>query len=273
MTPIVHATMRSLDSSPISIHSSSKVEDPRSIVVSSRSNEAENHHSIEKRKNQRQKLDPMKGAARGSPSSQSLSFKEDTLTKKRKIAAVFSTTSRDLSKDYSEGRRKIRDDALSDGEKKCQGLPKFLKSDPKPIRSGDNVKCSEKPKHAFTVQNRKDAPYLEFIRQGTKKAECRVNAPIFRKIKVGDTIQFHNRHEGILCRVTYLHKYNNFREMVIGEGVKNILPHIYRETVEAEQLIDRAVKIYEAFPGSERVKEFGSIAIGVTYLRDYFKGR
>jgi len=246
----------------------------------------EDSHSIEKTKKQTPKIDIAKEGAPTYLSSSMPLVTGGALTKKRKIEAraeknqVPQRVFRDHRHDpCTDKRTKLRDySRFSSGENLQDAPDGFFKSfngdlGIKPSHPGDDMQKVEKPTHVFTVQNRKEAPYLEFIRQGTKKAECRVNTHAFRKIKVGDTIQFHNRHEGILCKVTYLHVYKTFREMVIGEGVKNILPHIYDDQLDAGKLIDRAVKVYENFPMSYRVREFGSIAIGVSYLRDYFKGR
>ena len=132
---------------------------------------------------------------------------------------------------------------------------------------------SIQPKHSLTIQNRKEAPYLDFIRNGTKKAEGRVNLHFFSKYSVGDTLQLHNRFEGILCEISFLHRYKNFEEMVTREGVENLVPHVVDSQLSNEELIRKAVAVYKSFPGADRVSRFGALAIGVTYLHEYFKGK
>jgi len=127
------------------------------------------------------------------------------------------------------------------------------------------------PRHSITIQSRRDAPYLDWIRKGVKRAEGRVNSKHFSKLRVGDSIQFHNRREGILCRIDYLHTYKTFEEMVEREGAVQLTPQVRGSGFTERQLIERSVRVYRGFPGSDRVKRLGALAIGVTYLCEYFK--
>lgn len=45
--------------------------------------------------------------------------------------------------------------------------------------------------------------------------------------------------------------------MLISEGVKNMLPFLNNDELE------KGIKVYQNFPGAERVKKYGCIAIGI----------
>lgn len=49
--------------------------------------------------------------------------------------------------------------------------------------------------------------------------------------------------------------------MLLSEGVKNMLPFLDAEDLE------QGIKVYESFPGAERVKKFGCVAIGIKVIK------
>ena len=78
---------------------------------------------------------------------------------------------------------------------------------------------------------------------GGKVVEARVYYPSFRKYVPGDIIKFVNRSdlsEWFLVQITYKRIYNNFREMLRKEGVKDCLP-------STTGGVDAAVKTYHSF--------------------------
>ena len=127
--------------------------------------------------------------------------------------------------------------------------------------------------HTFTMINRKNNPWMDLIRYGKKTVEGRVNLKAFEKLKVGEKVYFHNRHQGILCKITHLNIYNSFEEMIEVEGVKKLAPHICKSALNEYAWEKSALKLYYSFPGSQRVKTLGALAIGVKYICNYFKGR
>ena len=48
--------------------------------------------------------------------------------------------------------------------------------------------------------------------------------------------------------------------MLISEGVKNMLPFLNNDELE------KGIKVYQNFPGAERVKKFGCVAIGIKVI-------
>ena len=127
----------------------------------------------------------------------------------------------------------------------------------------------KKPDHTLTLMNRREAPYMDFIRSGAKHAEGRVHYPMFDGWKAGETVLFHNRHEGIVCRIDFLHPYPNFEAMLRAEGPDRMLPQLHNPTQPEEATIKQGINIYQAFPNASRVTRLGCIAIGVTYLHDW----
>jgi len=113
--------------------------------------------------------------------------------------------------------------------------------------------------HCITIFNNEKAPYIKWIATGKKKVEGRVNSPFFKKLKVNDRVIFYSKKQDyVLCEIIFLHTYENFYEMLLEEGVENMLP----ET----KSINVAGNVYLSFPGSNRVKKYGALAIGVVPL-------
>ncbi len=117
--------------------------------------------------------------------------------------------------------------------------------------------------------NPRDCPYMDYIKKGLKHAEGRINSHGFQRLKVGDTIYFHNRRVGIICEIIFLHKYKTFRAMLEEEGADKMLPQLLKLGLSKEEKIQEGIKIYEKFPNSYKVNQFGCLAIGVTYLEDH----
>lgn len=69
------------------------------------------------------------------------------------------------------------------------------------------------------------------------------------------------RNQNIYGQISFKHEYKNFREMLLSEGVKNMLPFLDAEDLE------QGIKVYESFPGAERVKKFGCVAIGINVIK------
>lgn len=113
--------------------------------------------------------------------------------------------------------------------------------------------------HKISTMSNKDRPYIIWLAQGVKAAEGRINIPLFQKMKVGQTVCFHNRFQYVLCKISFLHTYKGFREMLEKEGVKKMLP--FARTIE------EGIKVYQSFPGASRVSQFGAVAIGVEPLK------
>lgn len=121
--------------------------------------------------------------------------------------------------------------------------------------------CKRLPRSDFylPIINTPSRPYLKWLCNGEKKAEGRVFGSTCRKMKTGATIILHDKKRGewVLGEIKFLHIYKSFSEMLKAEGVNNMLPFL------TENDLQKAVEVYERFPGSQRVMQEGCVAIGI----------
>ena len=110
-----------------------------------------------------------------------------------------------------------------------------------------------KSDYYLSIISTKQHPYIELITEGKKKAEGRVYSEKIRKFSANKTLCLYNKVSYVLCRIISLNVYKTFEEMLHQEGISNMLPFT--------DSFDEAIKIYNSFPGSERVKTYGAVAI------------
>lgn len=115
--------------------------------------------------------------------------------------------------------------------------------------------------------------YLIDIMSGKKKYEGRINSDKCRSMQVGDMLTLYENEAGwgILCSITSLTTFTSFKHMVETQGVLNMLPQLepLSHSTTHEGLVAEAVRIYAAFPGSNRVDSLGCVAIGVQFIKQY----
>jgi len=101
--------------------------------------------------------------------------------------------------------------------------------------------------------------YFKTIKSGEKKVEGRINHGKFKQFKKFDKLKFYNSNnqlESVICTILDVKQYDNFKDMLIAEGITNCLPGVYN--------IERGVKIYHNIPGYEsRAREYGVLAIRI----------
>lgn len=103
------------------------------------------------------------------------------------------------------------------------------------------------------------------IKNGTKKAEGRVTTEPDEKyhiMKPGETILFTNEDNGeeMLTRINYVNHYEDPREMLIAEGIENML--------SSGSDLEQGVKIYNSFENYEKnIPIHGIYAIGITAIK------
>lgn len=117
--------------------------------------------------------------------------------------------------------------------------------------------------HKLSIINNRQLPFLQYISCGIKKSEGRIATEKVKNFKVGDMLLLEGTNEHVICKITFLHFYKNFKEMLINEGLKTMLPFV--------NTVDEGVEIYSAFPGASRVKQFGCCAIGVECIESKLK--
>lgn len=115
--------------------------------------------------------------------------------------------------------------------------------------------------------------YFDYIVEGAKTVEGRVNMPDVADLKIGDMVSF--KDDGgreIICKVTSVSKYPNFTKMLVSEGIVKMLPSIDPETHSTPEMIAKGDQIYKSFPGyNENVKKYGAIAFGIQCTGTIYK--
>lgn len=99
--------------------------------------------------------------------------------------------------------------------------------------------------------------YIEMIQEGTKTVEGRINSGRFRRVSPEDRIRFFDRNQpdfGVLCEITGIRKYPDFRSMLMSEGFQQMIPDV--------STLEEAVNVYNAIPSyRERVRKSGVLAL------------
>ena len=112
--------------------------------------------------------------------------------------------------------------------------------------------------------NNPKLPLFKYIVNGSKKAEGRVLSDYIRSFKIGEELLLQASKEFVVCEISYLNFYKSFEDMLNTEGFKNMIPFA--------QSFDEALRVYNSFPGANRVKKNGCCAIGIKYLRGEILG-
>ena len=89
--------------------------------------------------------------------------------------------------------------------------------------------------HVLNIINNNQMPFLQYIKNGIKKAECRIASDKIRKFKIRDKLKLRNNQEFIVCDIVFMNFYKNFEDMIYSEGLKNLVPFV--DTVEDGQRV------------------------------------
>lgn len=103
--------------------------------------------------------------------------------------------------------------------------------------------------------------YYDFILNGTKRIEIRLNDEKRRKIKIGDTIRFYKEpelKEYFDTKVVNLYKYNSFIDMFNDFDISILAD----KSISKEELIS----IFEGFYSKEKQKEYGILGIEIELI-------
>lgn len=109
--------------------------------------------------------------------------------------------------------------------------------------------------------------YLDYIMQGKKVAEGRLNVSSFADAKKGDLIYFYDDEGGeATCTIISVGRYKTFHKMLVSDGVVSMLPQIDPNENTSDEMITEGVDIYQSFPGYKvGVKVYGAISFGILY--------
>jgi ASC-1-like (ASCH) protein len=98
-------------------------------------------------------------------------------------------------------------------------------------------------------------PFFAQLKNGIKKVEGRLNRSTFLEMKVGDQISL---NEEVRLEIVNKTIYKTFRDMIIFECIKNIIPDA--------KSIDEAAAVYYKFYSKEDEANFGVASIEVRLI-------
>lgn len=180
-------------------------------------------------------------------------------------------------------KRKAESDSYPDSVKRRKEEYKDQKS--REERAEERVPRMEMPRRVSEPSFRppprvhnlpmKGTIYFDYIMSGKKKYEGRVCGYACNSMRVGDHLKLFDRRAGwgIICEITSKDQYRGFEEMLRDKGVLPMLPQLEDASrrLSEEGLLREGVRIYQAFPGSQRVHSAGSIAIGVKFIEKIYR--
>lgn len=110
-----------------------------------------------------------------------------------------------------------------------------------------------------TIQNPPSTPWLDWIEQGLKKYEGRLNRGVWSELKIGDVIVWDDQKGKTLkTKVTELKYYPDF-----GAAFRDL----GSELVPINDITESAVKsLYAKYFSDSEIRKHGSIAIGLQVL-------
>ncbi len=95
-------------------------------------------------------------------------------------------------------------------------------------------------------------PYFSFLKDGQKSVEGRLGKEKWLQLKKDEILII---NKSLKLKIVKITKYKSFEEMLIFEGIKNVIP-------DKENLKD-AVNVYREFFSIEDEKKYGVVAIKV----------
>jgi ASC-1-like (ASCH) protein len=112
----------------------------------------------------------------------------------------------------------------------------------------------------LTIQNSKETPWLDWIEQGIKIYEGRVNRGKYKNFKNGDIMVLLDlkTNKKVKVKITLLEYFENFGEAFDILGTK-LVPI---KDIDKEQV----VKLYSQYYSDEDIKKYGVVCIGVQVI-------
>jgi len=116
------------------------------------------------------------------------------------------------------------------------------------------MKISEQATHTYEVSM--IGNYLEFLVNGKKECELRINNHKWQQVKKGDEVIFYpidkskKAYKGIVVNRI---EYKTFESAISNVGYKNLMPECQSE--------EETLKRYKAFPGAENISHYGCVCL------------
>jgi hypothetical protein len=105
--------------------------------------------------------------------------------------------------------------------------------------------------HKMNLQDK----YFDFIKNGTKRIELRLNDEKRQQIKIGDLIEFSNGKDKFTAKVIGLLKYQDFKTLFNDFGIEILADR----TMTKQELLD----VLSEFYTPEKQEKFGVLGIRV----------
>lgn len=105
--------------------------------------------------------------------------------------------------------------------------------------------------HKMNLQDK----YFDFIKNGTKRIELRLNDEKRQQIKIGDSIEFSNEKDKFTTKVIGLLKYQDFKTLFNDFGIEILA----ERTMTKEELLG----VLSEFYTPEKQEKFGVLGIRV----------
>lgn len=98
-------------------------------------------------------------------------------------------------------------------------------------------------------------PWFTYIRQGLKPVEGRKNTHTYKKIKVGDQINFNNGTESFLAEVTEIRAYDSLEKYFEDVTLEKALPGV--------KSFEEGLDVYYKWSSEEQIRQYGFLGIFV----------
>lgn len=100
-----------------------------------------------------------------------------------------------------------------------------------------------------------DDPWFSYILQGIKPVEGRKATHSYKKIKVGDFINFSNGKDSFIAAVTEIREYASIEQYLEDVTLEKALPGV--------NSIEEGLKIYYEWSPEEKIRQYGFLGIFV----------
>jgi len=101
-------------------------------------------------------------------------------------------------------------------------------------------------------------PWFSFIREGLKTVEGRQKTHTYKRLRIGDRINFINGQETFLTQITEIREYNSIEDYFADVTLEKALPGI--------ETIAQGLDIYYQWTSEEKIKQYGFLGIFVKPL-------
>jgi ASC-1-like (ASCH) protein len=96
-------------------------------------------------------------------------------------------------------------------------------------------------------------PWFSYIRQGVKPVEGRKKTHTYKKIQVGDQINFTNGKESFKAQVLEIREYKSLEQYFDDVTLEKALPGV--------QTVEEGLNIYHQWSTEDQIKQYGFIGI------------